>query len=73
VLVLDRRPGDRVIVPGIRMEIEVLSISPSGVRLGFKAPGHVDIFRGEVWQRISFDSWDTGVDGVETQQREDEK
>lgn len=73
MLVLERRPGDRVIVPCTRLEIEILSISPSGVRLGFRAPGHVDIFRGEVWQRISFDSWDTGVDGVETQDQEDQK
>lgn len=65
MLVLERREGDRVIVPGVRLEIEVLSISATSVRIGFRAPQSVDIFRGEIWQRMAFESWDQDEPGVE--------
>jgi carbon storage regulator CsrA len=70
VLVLERRVGERVVIPGIRLELEVLEITASAVRIGFRAPQSVDIFRGEIWQRISFEQW---AEGDEATTNEDVK
>ena len=58
MLVLDRRKGDRVVIPGSRVVIEVVEVSGSAVKLGFRAPRDVDIFRGEIWDRMAFEEWD---------------
>jgi carbon storage regulator CsrA len=58
VLVLTRAEGERVVVPHARMEIVVQEIRGNVVRLAFRAPQRVDIFRGEVFDRIAMDQWD---------------
>lgn len=58
MLILERRQGDGVVVPGARLEIEVVEIRGQVVRLGFKAPQDVDIFRTEIWTRMAFDRWE---------------
>jgi len=40
------------------MEIVVQEIRGNVVRLAFRAPQRVDIFRGEVFDRIAMDQWD---------------
>lgn len=69
MLILTRCEGERVVVPKARLEIVVEEIRGNCVRLGLKAPHHIDIYRGEVWTQICFDEWDQ--DGPEIQ--EDEK
>lgn len=56
MLVLERRQGERVVVPVARLEIEVLEIRGQLVRIGFRAPQDVDIYRGEIWARMAFDA-----------------
>ena len=58
MLVLTRAEGERVVVPQARMEIVVQEIRGNVVRLAFRAPQRVDIFRGEVFDRIAMDQWD---------------
>lgn len=62
MLVLERRKGERVVIPSCRVELEVLEISGSTVRIGFRAPSAVDIFRGEIWARIAYQQWAEGDD-----------
>jgi carbon storage regulator CsrA len=40
------------------MEIVVQEIRGNVVRLAFRAPNRIDIFRGEVFDRIAMDQWD---------------
>lgn len=58
MLILTRGEGEGVVVPKARLEIRVEEIRGNVVRLGFKAPHHVEIFRHEVWTQICFDEWD---------------
>ena len=47
MLVLGRRVGQKIFVPKYGIEIEVVSIRPDKVRLGFTAPGEVVIVRDD--------------------------
>ncbi len=51
MLVLNRRLGERVVVPNSKLVVTVLAVSGKTVRLGFTAPGAVCVYREEVWQR----------------------
>ena len=51
MLILTRRPGE-VIKIGDDIEIMVMGVKGNQVRLGIKAPNHVDVHRQEIWQRI---------------------
>jgi carbon storage regulator len=62
VLVLTRRLGQSVVIPGCRVEIVVQDIHEGAVRLGFKAPDHVDIYRDEIWREMAFDEWNQRSD-----------
>jgi carbon storage regulator len=52
MLVLSRKPGERVLVPQCGMSVTVVAIEGNVVRLGFNAPSEVGVYREEVWQRI---------------------
>ena len=52
MLVLSRKPGERVLVPRCGMSVTVVAIEGNVVRLGFEAPPEVSVYREEVWQRI---------------------
>jgi carbon storage regulator CsrA len=52
MLVLSRRPNERVLLPGLDVAVQVLSLKPGVVRLGVEAPEGVAIFREEVWRRL---------------------
>lgn len=57
MLVLSRREGESVVIPDCRVEIVVKEISAGFVRLGFKAPDDVDIYRDEIWKDMCFQDW----------------
>ena len=46
MLILRRRVGEAILVNG-EIEIEVIEISRSRVKLGIRAPGHVSVIRKE--------------------------
>ena len=48
MLVLSRRKGEQVIVPGYGVAITVLDVKGKTIRLGISAPRDVDILRGEL-------------------------
>jgi carbon storage regulator len=47
MLVLRRRAGEAILI-GDGIEIQVVDVSPSRVKLGITAPGHVAITRKEI-------------------------
>ena len=47
MLVIRRRPGESILV-GPDIEIEVLEVSGSNVRLGIRAPRSISVLRGEI-------------------------
>ena len=51
MLVLSRRKGEKIII-GNEIEIEVLSVSKDGVRLGINAPKETSVHRFEVFEEI---------------------
>jgi carbon storage regulator len=52
MLVLSRKPGERVLVPQCGLTVTVVAIDGNVVRLGFTAPSELGVYREEVWQRI---------------------
>ncbi len=52
MLVLSRKPGERVLI-GHEIELTVLEVHGSRVKLGFRGPAEVPIHREEVHQRIA--------------------
>lgn len=57
MLVLWRRENESVVIPGCQVEIVVVEIKANHVRLGFKAPEKVEIYRDEIWREMCFDDW----------------
>lgn len=51
MLVLSRRPEEKIFFPNSHVTIQVVAIKPGMVRLGIEAPPHVPVFRQEVWDR----------------------
>lgn len=47
MLVLSRKPGDRILI-GPDVKITVIRIGPNSVRIGIDAPGHLNIVREEL-------------------------
>jgi carbon storage regulator len=52
MLVLSRKRGEQIVVPGLDVAITVVAIEGNQVRLGIAAPDHVGIYREELWNRI---------------------
>ena len=52
MLVLSRRPTERIILPSIGAAIEVLDIKGDRVRLGIQAPPEIKVLREEIAHRI---------------------
>jgi carbon storage regulator len=57
VLILSRKTSESVVIPSQRIEVVVVDIVGDKVRLGFRAPDDVDIFREEIWKTICFEDW----------------
>ncbi len=47
MLVLTRKPDERIVIDG-QIEITVVAISKSRVRIGVSAPPHIPVTRGEL-------------------------
>jgi carbon storage regulator len=52
MLVLSRKPGERIVVPGCELVLTVLAVRGKTVRLGISAPAELAVRRAEVRQRI---------------------
>lgn len=50
-LILERHIGETVVLSG-GITVTVIGIQGNRVRLAFKAPSNIEIYRDEVWQRI---------------------
>ncbi len=61
MLILTRRIGETLCI-GADIEVTVLAISGSQVRLGIKAPRHVSVDRQEVAERKRREQEPTGED-----------
>ena len=48
MLVLTRREDQQVLLPGLGVSMKVLQISGKNIRMGFDAPRHIRIVRGEL-------------------------
>jgi carbon storage regulator len=62
MLVLSRRVGERIVVPGCDLTITVVQVKGKQVRLGVSAPDQLAIHREEVWQRRSWPQTGTLLD-----------
>jgi carbon storage regulator len=48
MLILSRRIGELIVIPGLDVEVKVLGVQRGKVRLGIQAPGSVIVRRLEV-------------------------
>jgi carbon storage regulator len=48
MLVLSRRPGERIVIPSYGLEVTVVAVQGKRVRLGISAPAAVAVYREEV-------------------------
>lgn len=51
MLVLTRKIGESIVVPGCQLTVTVSKVKGKQVCLAISAPPEVDIFRQEVWDR----------------------
>ena len=51
MLILTRRPGERVVI-GDEILVTVMGVSGHTVRLGIEAPSGVPIYREEIWLAV---------------------
>lgn len=52
MLVLTRKVGQQIVLPGCGVTIEVIDAGKNRVRLGVAAPANVPVHRRELWERI---------------------
>ena len=52
MLVLSRKCGEKIVIPGLDITLTVLEIRGDRIRLGITAPVGIPVHREEVWQRI---------------------
>ncbi len=52
MLVLTRRIGQQIVLPGCGVTIDVVNVGKNHVRLGISAPAGMPIHRSEIWGRI---------------------
>jgi carbon storage regulator len=50
MLVLSRKPGERILVPHCELVLTVLAVEGKTVRLGISAPAEIAVHREEVWR-----------------------
>lgn len=61
MIVLTRKPGERVLMPEGHLSVTVLAIEGNRVRLGISAPATVAVFREELWLEIHQPQRDSSV------------
>jgi carbon storage regulator len=52
MLMITRRAGERIVLGGGEVTIEVVEITGGQVRIGIQAPKSVAIYREELWEQI---------------------
>ena len=52
MLVLSRKPGERIVVPDLGLAFTVIAIEGKAVKLGISAPEDLAVYRDEFWQRL---------------------
>jgi len=52
MLVLTRRIGEQIVMPGIGVSITVLESRAGAIRLGISAPAEIVVLRQELYSRI---------------------
>jgi carbon storage regulator len=52
MLVVSRKPGERIVVPSCGLAVAVLSVDGKRVRLGISAPAEVAVYRQELWAHL---------------------
>jgi len=48
MLVLSRKPGERIVVPQCGLAVTIIAVEGKAVRLGFDAPAEVAVLREEL-------------------------
>jgi carbon storage regulator CsrA len=69
MLVLSRRPNEKLLIPSINTAVQIVSIKPGVVRLGIEAPPEVTIYREEVLQEAAGRSTSAGSEELVTLSR----
>ncbi len=52
MLVLSRKTGEEIVLPGRGVTIGVVAVNGTRVQLGISAPSETSVHRGEVWRRV---------------------
>jgi carbon storage regulator len=52
MLVLSRKPGERIVVPNCELAVTIVAVEGNNVRLGISAPDNIAVYREEVWLQI---------------------
>ena len=65
MLILTRNIGQAIMIDGDKIEVVVLGIRGSEVKLGIKAPKDISIHREEILERIILERGEDFVDGNE--------
>lgn len=52
MLVLNRKPTEKIVIPELDVTITVVEVRGNSVRLGITAPSSVQVHREEIWKRI---------------------
>ena len=52
MLVLARRIGQQIVLPGYGVTIDIVGLTKSQVRIGIEAPSYVPVYRREILDRI---------------------
>ncbi len=56
MLVLTRRIGQQIVLPGCGVTIDVIGVTKSQVRIGIEAPSEVPVYRREILDRIQHEN-----------------
>ena len=51
MLVLSRHQGEKIVLPGLSVTIQVVAIKPGVVRIGIEAPSDIQIVRQEILEK----------------------
>jgi carbon storage regulator CsrA len=70
MLVLSRKPGERVLIPDCDLTFTVVAVEGKNVRVGISAPNTIGVYREEVWQKICSSAIDRHARHAGPQRRE---